>query len=77
MSGQPQFNPWRYATVGLELVGGVAVLTGLGYGLDRWRGTAPWGMIGGAILGIVGGLYKLVRDVMRAQRSFDRRRPGD
>lgn len=71
MPGQPQIDPWRFATVGLELVGGVALFIALGYGLDRWIGSGPWGVLGGALLGIVGGLYKMVRDVSRAQRSMD------
>ena len=74
MADEPQIDPWRFATVGLELVGAVALFIAIGYAFDRWQETSPWGMIGGAVLGIVGGLYKMIRDVLRVNRSM--RRPG-
>ncbi len=65
MPDQPQPNPWRHAGAGLELAGVVGVLAWIGYGLDRWWGTQPWCFIGGATVGIVGGLYNLVKSVLR------------
>ena len=62
-NGQP--SPWRFAGVGLELAGVVAVLALIGHGLDRWWGSHPWGVLGGSMLGIVGGLYNLVKQVIR------------
>jgi len=43
------------------LVGGILVLGGIGYAVDHWRGTSPWGLIIGLILGIVVGFYDLVK----------------
>ena len=43
------------------LVGGILVLGGLGYAFDHWRGTAPWGLIVGLVLGVVVGFYDLVK----------------
>ena len=54
--------------VGLELAGTVAVLSLLGYGLGRWLDIEPWGTIGGAMLGIIGGLYNLIKQVIKANR---------
>lgn len=48
----------------MELAGGVGVFALIGYGLDRWWDTSPWCFIGGASLGIVGGLYNLIKGVM-------------
>jgi ATP synthase protein I len=45
------------------LVGGIIVLGGLGYGFDYWRGTSPWGLIIGLLLGIVVGFYELIKTV--------------
>jgi len=47
------------------LVGGILVLGGLGYGFDRWRDTAPWGLIIGLVLGVVIGFYDLVKTTWR------------
>lgn len=47
------------------LVGGILVLGGIGYAVDQWRGTSPWFLIGGLILGIVVGFYELVKTVYR------------
>jgi len=44
------------AQVGLEMVLPIV----LGVFLDRWLGWAPWGVVVGAVLGLVGGLWHLV-----------------
>jgi F0F1-type ATP synthase assembly protein I len=67
MPAQREPSPWRYAGVGLELAGVVAVLAWLGYAFDNWRGTAPWGVLAGSTIGVVGGLYNLVKQVIREQ----------
>ena len=43
------------------LIGGILVLGGIGYAVDHWRGTSPWGLIIGLVLGIVVGFYDLVK----------------
>ena len=45
------------------LVGGIIVLGGLGYAIDRWQHTSPWFLIGGLLLGIVVGFYELIKTV--------------
>lgn len=70
-------NPWRYATAGLELVGVLAVLIGIGYVIDRWQGTKPWGVMIAAGIGIVGGLYRMVRDAMKIARSMPHNKTHD
>ena len=49
----------------LELVAGILVGAALGYFLDRFAGTSPWGLIGGFLLGLVAGLMNLMRTVNR------------
>jgi len=49
------------AAASYTLIGGIVVLGGLGYGFDVWRGTAPWGLFAGLILGIVVGFYELIK----------------
>ena len=70
MSAGRRFPGWvRYSGVGLELAGATAGLALLGYWLDRHFGTSPWGILGGVIIGIVGGLYNLVRESLEAVRQ--------
>lgn len=65
-----RFPGWvRYSGVGLELAGATAGLALLGYWIDRRFGTAPWGFVVGVIIGIVGGLYNLVRESFAAIRE--------
>ena len=47
------------------LIGAIIVLGGLGYGFDAWRGTSPWGVFVGLMLGIVVGFYELIKTTYR------------
>jgi F0F1-type ATP synthase assembly protein I len=47
------------------LIGAILLLGGIGYAVDRWRGTSPWFLLGGLILGIVVGMYELAKTVFR------------
>jgi len=59
----------RYSGIGLELAGATAGLAFVGYWIDKKFGTGPWGMLGGVVIGIVGGLYNLVRESLDAVRE--------
>ena len=45
------------------LIGAIVVLGGIGYAIDAWRGTSPWFLVGGLILGVIVGLWELSRAV--------------
>ena len=47
------------------LVGAIILFGALGYAVDRWRGTSPWFLLGGLILGVVIGFYELVKTAYR------------
>ena len=47
------------------LVGGILVLGGIGYAVDKWRDTSPWGLIIGLLLGVIVGFYDLVKTTTR------------
>lgn len=67
MSADRRFPGWvRYSGIGLELAGVIGGLALVGYWIDRRFGTAPWGILGGVVLGLVGGLYNLVRESLAA-----------
>ena len=48
------------ASAAYTLTGGILVLGGLGYALDRWLATSPWLVLSGLVLGIVVGFYGLI-----------------
>jgi len=53
------------ASAAYTLTGGILVLGGLGYAMDRWLATPPWFMVAGLILGIVTGFYALIMSTRR------------
>lgn len=51
------------AGAGYALIGAILLLGGLGYAVDAWMGSEPWGLLVGLLLGIVVGFYELARTV--------------
>ena len=51
------------AAASYALIGAIILLGGIGYAIDRWRGTSPWFLLGGLLLGIVVGFYELAKAV--------------
>jgi F0F1-type ATP synthase assembly protein I len=47
------------------LIGAIVLLGGIGYALDGWLGSRPWGLVIGLTLGIVVGFYELAKTVWR------------
>lgn len=71
----------RFAGLGFELFVVVFGAVLLGTWIDRSYNTGPWGVLICAILGILGGLYNLIRSALKALDSSDSsaraRREGD
>ena len=53
------------ASASYGLIGAILLLGGLGYAIDSWRGTSPWFLIGGLVLGLIVGFYELAKAVWR------------
>ncbi len=53
----------RLSTIGISLVAATAIGLLIGYGLDRWLGTAPWLTMLFTLFGIAAGFLNLFRDV--------------
>jgi len=68
----------RLAGAGIELAAGLGGACLLGWWIDRHFGTKPWGLLICAIVGVVGGLYNLVRrsmlEMVEPQRGKKNRR---
>lgn len=70
MAGKRQpLSAWQYSGLGLELVGAVAALVAVGYWLDRRFDSSPWGVLVGAGIGIVGGMWNLIHAGLQASRE--------
>lgn len=59
----------KLSGIGFEFVAAVGGFTFAGYLWDRYFGTGPWGALVGAILGLVGGMYNLIRQSLAATRG--------
>ncbi len=68
MAEEPQQreNWTRLSGIGIELVGALGLFLLVGYWWDRHFGTNPWGMVGWGVVGLVGTLYNLIRQSLRA-----------
>ena len=63
-----------YLGLGVQIAASMAVCAGGGYALDRWLGTTPWGILAGAMLGMVGIVALVVRVAREADRESARKR---
>ena len=53
------------AAAGYSLIGAIIVFGGIGYAVDAWRGTSPWFLLAGLLLGLIVGFYELAKTVWR------------
>jgi ATP synthase protein I len=54
-------------SLAFEFAGAVFLFWGLGWLVDRWLGTEPWGQLVGALLGWGGGFLHVYYAVQRRQ----------
>jgi F0F1-type ATP synthase assembly protein I len=53
------------SVAGYTLLAAIMVLGGIGYAIDAWRGTSPWFLLAGLLLGIIVGFVELARIIWR------------
>lgn len=61
-------NPWSVSGMGMELVGSIIGALLLGWGVDYFFRTSPWGIVIGAFVGLVGGGYNFAKQARKLQR---------
>ncbi len=69
---KPRVNLARLSGIGFELVAAVVGFTLVGLWVDRHYDTGPWGVLIGLALGLVGGMYNLIRQSLLATREAGR-----
>ena len=60
----------RLAGLGVELVAVVLGFSLFGAWIDRRYGSAPWGVVVAALLGLVGGMLNFLRAALAAVREM-------
>jgi F0F1-type ATP synthase assembly protein I len=53
------------AQASYTLIGAIILLGGIGYAVDTWRGTSPWFLLAGLLMGLVVGFWELAKAVWR------------
>lgn len=53
------------ASASYSLIGAIILLGGIGYAVDSWRGSSPWGLVVGLVFGLIVGFYELAKAVWR------------
>ena len=61
-----------YLGLGFQLAGAVLIYVGIGYLVDRWLDTAPWGLVGGAVVGMIAFFIQLGRVVRKMNAETQR-----
>lgn len=78
MAGDKPDRPaWiRFAGIGVEFAAAVAGFTVVGYWIDNHYGSSPKGVLIGAVLGLIGGTYNLIRESLGAFKVAARQDSG-
>jgi|SRR5271166_1889876 len=63
--------------IGIELVVAIGLATALGWAIDHWLGTRPWGIIVLFFLGVAAGMLNVYRAVSGISTPVGYRRPGE
>jgi F0F1-type ATP synthase assembly protein I len=69
MAGENRTNWGQGLAMGFETAVGVALGYFAGNWLDKRFGWAPWGMLVGMMLGLVGGAYLLIKEMNRMDQK--------
>jgi F0F1-type ATP synthase assembly protein I len=51
------------AAASYALIGAIVLFGGIGYAVDYWRQSSPWGLLIGLMLGLIVGFYDLAKTV--------------
>jgi len=63
---------WSYAGLGLQFAGATALFAVMGYAIDRRFGTTPWGLVSLSMVGVIGGMYLLIKESLKDNTTAPR-----
>ncbi len=66
-----------YLNIGYVFAASIALLTWLGYWLDKKWGTSPWWILIGALLGVATGFYHFFKTVFGLQKRDTKKESDD
>jgi hypothetical protein len=69
MASDPDPSWGRFAGIGLQVAAGAGLGALVGMWLDRKYGWAPWGVTVGVMIGVVAGLYLLIKDAIKMNKD--------
>jgi len=70
MGERKESKGWlRLSGLGMELTGAVLGGVAIGWWIDRQLGSSPKATLSGGLVGIVGGLYNLLKTALRSGRQ--------
>jgi F0F1-type ATP synthase assembly protein I len=72
MPGGTDKSGLRFLGLGTEFAAALVGLTLVGLWIDRTFDAAPWGVLIGLFIGLVGGTYNLIRGVIAATKQGSR-----
>ena len=61
--------PGDAARAAIDFASASAVGTVLGYGVDAWQGTSPWGILVGLLIGVAAGIKMMFAEMARLDRA--------
>jgi F0F1-type ATP synthase assembly protein I len=56
-------NSGPAAAAAYTLMGAILIFGGIGYAIDAWRGTSPWFLLSGLLLGLIVGFLELAKTI--------------
>lgn len=59
----------RASLMGLHFVSGAIVGGGMGYGVDAFFGTGPWGFLAGLVFGLAAGFRNMWEDAKKLMKN--------
>ena len=72
---RPTGPSWaRWSGIGFEFAAALIGFTLVGIWIDRKYACEPWGVVVGAVMGVVGGGYNFLREALLASRTAERER---
>ncbi len=69
MPNENNSNWGQHLGIGLEIAVGVLLGVLIGRWLDGKYGWSPWGTVIGAMLGLSGGMYLLIKEALRMNKD--------